>query len=83
MRSYIRRWINEWDLRRLYPTAQIDTEEQELRPTYTEDSEMETPTEGNEKSNALRLAYGGKLREEWAERIRVLANTVGRTMYIL
>jgi hypothetical protein len=45
MRSHIRRWINEWDLKRLYPGSDVTTEEQELRPTYAEDAEIETPPE--------------------------------------
>jgi hypothetical protein len=45
MRSYVRRWINEWDLRRIYPNADISTEEQELKPNYSEDSDIETAIE--------------------------------------
>jgi hypothetical protein len=41
MRSHVRRWINEWDLKRLFPGATVDTEEQELRPTYEEDRALE------------------------------------------
>jgi len=40
MRSHIRRWITQWDLRRLYPADTVHTEETELRPTYAEDVEM-------------------------------------------
>jgi hypothetical protein len=43
MRSHVRRWINEWDLRRLYPGVDISTEERELRPSYSEDAEIEQP----------------------------------------
>lgn len=44
MRSYVRRWVNEWDLRRLYPGAELSAEdEQELRPTYAEDQSLEEP----------------------------------------
>jgi len=49
MRSYVRRWINEWDLNRLYPGIAISTEEQELRPSYEEDKEIETPIETGEE----------------------------------
>jgi hypothetical protein len=45
MRSHVRRWINEWDLKRLYPGMEVTTEEQEVRPTYQEDAEMEKPFE--------------------------------------
>jgi len=42
MRSYVRRWVNEWDLKRLYPGSEIVTEdEQELRPTYEADEDLE------------------------------------------
>ena len=40
MRSYVRHWINTWDLKRLYPDEELGgIEEDELRPTYTEDEE--------------------------------------------
>ena len=42
MRSYVRRWVNEWDLKRLYPGAELSTEEeQEIRPTYEQDDSLE------------------------------------------
>jgi hypothetical protein len=42
MRSYVRRWINEWDLRRLYPDAEVCTEEEpELKSNYEEDEALE------------------------------------------
>lgn len=41
MRSYVRRWINEWDLKRLYPDAQLQTEEFEVRQSYGEDASLE------------------------------------------
>jgi hypothetical protein len=49
MRSYIRRWINEWDLRRLYPDAQPDIEETEVRFNYKEDTTLEK--EGGDADN--------------------------------
>jgi hypothetical protein len=49
MRSHVRRWINEWDLKRLYPGAAVSTEERELRPTYEEDEALEdVPTDADE-----------------------------------
>lgn len=42
MREYVRGWITEWDLRRLYPNAQLDIEILEVRQTYDEDQELET-----------------------------------------
>lgn len=41
MRSYVRRWINEWDLQRLYPGESLDTVETELRVDYSESAELE------------------------------------------
>ncbi|MCX6628356.1 MAG: DUF2791 family P-loop domain-containing protein [Candidatus Solibacter sp.] len=46
MRSYVRRWVNEWDLKRLYPGAELlAEEEQEIRPTYEQDDSLEQPSE--------------------------------------
>ncbi|MFZ0866010.1 MAG: BREX system ATP-binding domain-containing protein [Candidatus Sulfotelmatobacter sp.] len=50
MRSYVRRWVNEWDLRRLYPGVNIVTDdEQEMKPTYDADEDLETASEPTEK----------------------------------
>jgi len=50
MRSYVRRWVNEWDLRRLYPGCDIITDdEQEMRPTYEADEDLEVPSETTEE----------------------------------
>lgn len=48
MRQYVRRWINELDLRRLYPEYRPEIEVTELRDDYSEDSELETPAEEDE-----------------------------------
>jgi len=57
MRSHVRRWINEWDLKRLFPGATVDTEERELRPTYEEDLALEeAPPETGEDA----LSAGGE-----------------------
>jgi hypothetical protein len=51
MRSYVRRWINEWDLKRLYPGAEVCTEEeQEIKPTYEQDESLERPSEPSEEA---------------------------------
>lgn len=50
MRSFVRRWINEWDLRRLYPDAQPDIEETEVRFDYKEDTTLEK--EGGDADDA-------------------------------
>ena len=41
MRTYVRRWINEWDLRSLYPDSQPDIEETEFKISYEEDTALE------------------------------------------
>jgi hypothetical protein len=42
LRSHVRRWVNEWDLRRLYPDAEISTDEEVgLQPTYEQDLLLE------------------------------------------
>lgn len=46
MRSYVRRWVNVWDLNRLYPNQEVDLDsEQELRPAYREDASLEESSE--------------------------------------
>ena len=41
IRSYVRRWINEWDLRRLYPDTEPEIEETEFTLSYEEDTTLE------------------------------------------
>jgi hypothetical protein len=49
MRSYVRRWVNEWDLRRLYPGAELAPEEElEMRPTYEQDESLEEQSENDD-----------------------------------
>jgi len=45
MRTYVRRWINEWDLRRLYPGRTLNIEEILLQVDYTESPELQQPSE--------------------------------------
>ena len=45
MRSYVRRWINEWDLRRLYPGEELETVETELTIDYSESPELQAVSE--------------------------------------
>lgn len=45
MRSYVRRWINEWDLQRLYPGEALHTVETELRVDYSENPDLEQASE--------------------------------------
>jgi hypothetical protein len=46
LRSYVRRWVNQWDLLRLYPgtSLSVDTEE-EIGPGYVEDTALEQSNE--------------------------------------
>ena len=41
IRSYVRRWINEWDLRRLFPETEPEIEETELTFSRAEDTTLE------------------------------------------
>jgi hypothetical protein len=41
MRAYVRRWVNEWDLRRLHPDAVLDTEFEEIVTSYEEDKDLQ------------------------------------------
>jgi hypothetical protein len=52
MRAHVRRWINEWDLRRIYPSAPLSTEEDVLRPSYEEDQDLEGVSEGDDAAEA-------------------------------
>ena len=45
MRTYVRFWINEWDLRRAYPDYSPRMEVAELRPSYEEDRDLEVAPE--------------------------------------
>jgi hypothetical protein len=41
MRQYVRTWINEWDLRRLDPSYQPETEVVDISSNYREDPDLE------------------------------------------
>ncbi|HLK65967.1 MAG TPA: BREX system ATP-binding domain-containing protein [Bryobacteraceae bacterium] len=46
MRSYVRRWVNEWDLKRLYPEAETSpAEEDQIALTYETDETLELAPE--------------------------------------
>ncbi|MGH9477404.1 MAG: hypothetical protein ACRD1C_13935, partial [Terriglobales bacterium] len=56
MRSYVRRWVNEWDLRRLYPGVDIQPEdEQDNRPTYEADKDLEVASEPEDEEINARV----------------------------
>lgn len=45
MRTYVRFWINEWDLKRAYPDYSPEMVVAELRPSYEEDRDLEVAPE--------------------------------------
>jgi hypothetical protein len=45
MREYVKRWITEWDLKRLDPSYTVELEKTALSQTYTEDAALETSSE--------------------------------------
>jgi len=45
MREYVRSWIAEWDLRRLYPGFDPEVEVEEVVLSYEESPDLEAPTE--------------------------------------
>lgn len=45
MRSFVRRWINEWDLGRLYPGESFETIETKIETDYSESLELEAAFE--------------------------------------
>jgi hypothetical protein len=47
MRQYVRRWINEWDLLRLYPDYRPAVVSEAFWLDYAEDPDLERPTEGD------------------------------------
>ena len=47
IRQHVKRWINEWDLKRLYPDYSPETEVTELRQDLSEMPELEKSSEDN------------------------------------
>ena len=45
MREYVKRWITEWDLKRLDPGYKPEIEGEELKPDYTEDPNLQVTSE--------------------------------------
>jgi hypothetical protein len=43
LRAYIRRWITEWDMRRLYPQTEVELETTEWQTDYSEGQLAGTP----------------------------------------
>jgi hypothetical protein len=53
LRAYIRRWITEWDLHRLYPDSAVDVETAEWRTDYTKTVEADGTGEGTASDQSL------------------------------
>ncbi len=51
MRSYVRYWINDWDLKRLYPEETSRLEVTPFSQEYSEDADLETPAEDGSVDN--------------------------------
>jgi len=50
MRSYVRRWVNEWDLKRLYPGVEVSAEEEpQIQLTYEQDEALEQVSEASDE----------------------------------
>ena len=58
IRTFVRRWINEWDLRRLYPDSEPDMEETPLQFRYEEDRALEQPASDHSDPDAIRDGEG-------------------------
>ncbi len=54
IRSFVRRWINEWDLRRLYPESEPDIEETPLEFWYDEDTTLEQASSDDSGPRSVR-----------------------------
>jgi len=54
MRNYVRSWINEWDLRRLFPDYTPEIEAGEITFLYEEDADLEAPaaSDGDDRERA-------------------------------
>ena len=52
MRQYVRRWINEWDLLRLYPDYRPSVVAERLTVDYAEDPDFERAAEGDDAGGA-------------------------------
>ena len=50
MREYVKRWITEWDLKRLDPTYTVDLQTTALEQSYSEEAALETSAEEKSES---------------------------------
>ena len=58
IRPFVRRWINEWDLRRLYPESEPDIEITELEFRYEEDTTLEQAHSDDNGAQSIRETDG-------------------------
>lgn len=56
IRSFVRRWISEWDLRRLHPELEPDIEVTEVQFRYEEDTTLEHPASDDPVSATINEA---------------------------
>ena len=56
IRTFVRRWITEWDLRRLYPESEPDIEVTALDFRHDEDPTLEQPNSDDPEPRAIRDA---------------------------
>jgi hypothetical protein len=52
MREHVKRWVNQWDLHRLYPSYKPEIETAAMPQRYEEDKDLEVSTEENEGEDA-------------------------------
>jgi hypothetical protein len=51
MRVHVRRWINEWDIQRIYH-AEPETEVEQIATDYSEDQELEKEREQSDSDSS-------------------------------
>jgi len=52
MREHVRSWITEWDLKRLFPEYVPEIQAEKIQQDYSEDAELERPSEADTEANA-------------------------------
>lgn len=58
MREYVKGWITEWDLKRLAPDQAVEIEVTGLQQDYSEDLDLETPTEEDSSPSPVDAELG-------------------------
>ena len=57
MRQYVRRGINEWDLKRLYPDHEVHMVAEELKMDYSEDRDLEVSAGDEAEPHVVSLSF--------------------------